>query len=171
MGKKRFFKPWIPQKIILLSLAFLCMNAMAGEPGVTFLFSNGTKASFAFANKPEIVVDNDGITVSSSNSNPVSYTFADVQKFYFEDDIATAIGQVKDDVSAQHPVFTYAGGVVTVSGMTAGERLSVVTLDGSQVSATKADNEGNARIDLGSAPTGVYVVSTGSGVSFKLLKK
>ena len=68
-------------------------------------------------------------------------------------------------------MFTYVGGVVTVSGMTAGERLAVVTINGSQVSATKADNEGNARVDLGSAPTGVYVVSTGSGVSFKLLKK
>ena len=68
-------------------------------------------------------------------------------------------------------MFTYVGGVVTVSGMTAGERLAVVTINGSQVSATKADNEGNARIDLSGAPNGVYVVSTGSGVSFKLLKK
>ena len=171
MGKKRFFKPWIPQKFILLSLAFLCMSAMAGEPGVTFLFTNGKKASFAFADKPVIAVTTGGLTISATGASEVSYSFADVQKFYFEDDIATAIEQVKNDVSAQRPVFTYAGGVVTVSGMTAGERLSVVTLDGSQVSATKADNGGNARVDLGSAPAGVYVVSTGSGVSFKLLKK
>ena len=154
-----------------MALALGSLSAMAATPGVTFLFSNGTKASFAFASKPKIVVGNDGISVSSSDSNPVSYTFADVQKFYFEDDIVTAIGQVKNGVSAQRPVFTYAGGVVTVSGMTAGERLAVVTINGSQVSATKADNEGNARVDLGSAPTGLYVVSTGSGVSFKLLKK
>ena len=171
MGKKRFFKPWIPQKIILLSLAFLYMNAMAGEPGVTFLFSNGQKASFAFVSKPEIVVGNDGITVSYSNSNPVSYTFADVQKFYFEDDIETGIQQVECSASANQPVFSYVDGVVVVRGMAAGERLAVVTINGSQVSATKADTEGNARIDLASAPVGVYVVSTGSGVSFKLLKK
>ena len=171
MGKKRFFKPWIPQKIILLSLAFLCMSAMAGEPGVTFLFTNGKKASFAFANKPVIAVTTDGLTVYATGASKVSYSFADVQKFYFEDDVVTAIERVKNDVSAQRPVFAYVGGVVTVRGMTAGERLAVVTINGSQVSATKADNEGNARVDLGSAPAGIYVVSTDSGVSFKLLKK
>jgi hypothetical protein len=160
------------KKIIMsMALALGSLTAMAATPGVTFLFSNGTKASFAFANKPVIAVTTDGLTVSATGASEVSYSFADVQKFYFEDDIATAIGQVKNDVSAQRPVFAYVDGVVTVSGMTAGERLAVVTINGSQVSATKADNEGNARVDLGSAPAGVYVVSTGSGVSFKLLKK
>ena len=157
--------------IMSMALALGSLTAMAATPGVTFLFSNGTKASFAFANKPVIAVTTDGLTVSATGVSKVSYSFADVQKFYFEDDIVTAIGQVKNDVSAQRPVFAYVDGVVAVSGMTAGERLAVVTINGSQVSATKADNEGNARVDLGSAPAGVYVVSTGSGVSFKLLKK
>jgi hypothetical protein len=157
--------------MMLMALVLLCSDAMAGEPGVTFLFTNGKKASFAFASKPEIAVGNDGITISSSNSNPVSYTFSDVQRFYFEDDIETGIQQVECSASANQPVFRYVDGVVTVSGMSAGERLAVVTLDGSQVDATKADAEGNALIGLGSAPAGVYVVSTGSGVSFKLLKK
>ena len=154
-----------------MALALSSLTAMAATPGVTFLFSNGTKASFAFANKPVIAVTSDGLTVSATGASKVSFSFADVQKFYFEDDIVTDIQQVESSASANQPVFSYVDGVVTVSGMVAGERLSVVTLDGSQVSATKADNEGNARIDLGSAPAGVYVVSTGSGVSFKLLKK
>ena len=157
--------------IMSMALALGSLTAMAATPGVTFLFSNGTKASFAFANKPVIAVTTDGLTVSATGASKVSYSFADVQKFYFEDDIVTAIGQVKNDVSAQRPVFAYVDGVVAVSGMTAGERLAVVTINGSQISATKADNEGNARVDLGSAPAGIYVVSTGSGVSFKLLKK
>ncbi len=160
------------KKIIMsMALALGSLTAMAATPGVTFLFSNGKKASFAFADKPVIDVTSDGLTVSATGASEVSYSFADVQKFYFEDDIPTAIEQVKNDVSAQRPVFAYAGGVVTVSGMSADERLAVVTTNGSQVSATKADNGGNARVDLGSAPAGVYVVSTGSGVSFKLLKK
>ena len=74
MGKKRFFEPWIPLKIILLSLAFLCMSAMAGEPGVTFLFTNGQKASFTFASSPKIAVGSDGINLSSSTAPSVSYT-------------------------------------------------------------------------------------------------
>ena len=158
--------------ILLMALALICSDVMAGEPGVTFLFTNGQKASFAFANKPEIILTVDGLSVSSSKTSTASYLFADVQKFYFEDDvIENGISQVQGSASTQRPVFNYVDGVVTVSCMAAGERLSVVTLDGSQVNAAKADAEGNASINFGNAPTGVYVVSTGSGVSFKLLKK
>ena len=155
-----------------MALALSSLSAMAVTPGVTFLFANGQKASFAFASKPEIEVTTDGLSVSSSSTSAVSYAFTDVQKFYFEDDvIETGISQVEGVVSAERPVFNYVNGIVTVSGMSAGERLSAVTLSGSLVNAAKADAEGNASIDLSNAPAGVYIVSTGSGVSFKLLKK
>ena len=157
--------------VLLAVMTFMSLGSFAATPGVTFLFSDGTKASFAFVDKPVIAVTADGLTVSANGASDVSYAFANVQKFYFEDDIVTAIEQVKNDVSAQRPVFAYVGGVVTVSGLSAGERLAVATINGSQVSAAKADSEGNARVNLSSAPAGVYVVSTGSGVSFKLLKK
>ena len=87
------------RKIIMsMALALCSLSAMAATPGVTFLFSNGTKASFAFADKPVIDVTADGLTVSATGASEVSYSFADVQKFYFEDDVETAIGQVKNDV-------------------------------------------------------------------------
>ena len=163
----------LPFKRLALSavLALLSLGSFATTSGVTFLFSNGQKATFAFTSKPEIVVTDDGLTVTSSTSSAVSYSFADVQKFYFEDDITTGIQQVEGVASAPRPVFNYANGVVTVSGISVGERLDVVALSGSKVNTTKADARGNASIELGSAPAGVYVVSTGSGVSFKLLKK
>ena len=170
MGKKRFFEPWIPQKIILLSLAFLCMSAMAGEPGVTFLFTNGKKASFAFASKPEIVVGSDGITISSSNSNSPSYTFADVQRFYFEDNIETGIHEVNAD-SAVSPVFCYKDGVINVSGLKTAEQVSVYSVGGSKVGEAKTDADGRASVDISGLANGVYVVGTSRGVSFKLLKK
>ena len=146
------------------------MSAMAGEPGVTFLFTNGQKASFTFASKPEIVVSNDGITVSSSKSNPVSYTFADVQKFYFEDNIETGIQGVSSDASVS-PVFSYSNGKITVTGLKAAECVSVFSVSGNKVGEAKADNAGCACIDISSVSSCVYVVSTSNGVSFKLLKK
>ena len=163
----------LPLKRLALSAAMLLLSlgSYAATPGVTFLFSNGQKATFAFTSKPEISVTDDGLTISSSTSSAVSYSFADVQKFYFEDDISTGIQQVEGVASAPRPVFNYANGVVTVSGISAGERLDVVALSGSKVNTTKADAKGNASIDLGSAPAGVYVVSTNSGISFKLMKK
>ena len=153
-------------------MALMSLDSSGATPGVTFLFSNGQKASFAFASKPEIVVTREGLAVTSSNAAAVYYQFTDVQRFYFEDDVIdTSIHQTEGAASAQHPVFTYAGGIVTVRGMAAGERLSAVNLSGNPVNAANANAEGNASIDLSSAPAGVYIVSTGNGVSFKLLKK
>ena len=163
----------LPFKRLALSavLALLSLGAFAATTGVTFLFSNGQKATFAFASKPEIVVTSDGLTITSSTSSDVSYSFADVQKFYFGDEVTNDIQQVQGTTSAHRPVFNYVDGVVSVSGMASGERLDVVALSGSKINATKADSRGNASINLGNVPAGIYVVSTSSGVSFKLLKK
>ena len=158
--------------ILTVALALGSLGAWAATPGVTFLFSNGEKASFAFASKPKIAVTATGLTVSSTNAAEVSYQFADVQKFYFEDDVVeTGIQQVDGSGSAKHPVFHYADGVVSVNGMAADGRLVVSSVGGSLVGGVKADGQGNASIDLSGHSAGVYVVSTGNGVSFKLLKK
>ena len=159
-------------KFFLLAMTLISLGSMAATPGVTLLFSNGQKASFAFASEPVFEVKDDGLVVSSSNAVAVSYHFSDVQRFYFEDDIeGTDISQMGDDASDNHPVFNYAIGVVSVSGLSAGERITVVTINGSIVTTAKADNTGDASINLCNEPAGVYVVSTGNGVSFKLLKK
>ncbi len=113
----------------------------------------------------------DGLSDSSTVVSAVSYAFADVQKFFFEDDVTNDISQAGGAVYTQCPVFNYVDGVVTVSGMTAGKILTVVTLGGSAVASTKADNGGNARAGLSGQPARVYVVSTASGAGFKLLKK
>jgi hypothetical protein len=158
------------KKVLLVALAFSCLSAMAGVPGVTFLFTNGQKASFTFASKPEIAVGTDGLTVSSSNSASVIYTFADVQKFYFEDDILTGIRNVKSETSAS-PVFSCNKGILAVSGLKASERVSVFSIGGSRVGEAVADNAGCASVDISDVANGVYLVSASSGVSFKLLKK
>lgn len=158
----------IKRPLLLAITTLLYSSSFASTPGVTFLFSNGQKASFAFTSNPKIVVDTDKVTISSSDRSTTSYAFADVQRFYFEDDINTAIFEVE---SATFPVFDYTNNIVTVSGITAGERLTIVTLSGSQCYITKANNKGQANFNLNGLSTGVYIVSTGSGVSFKLLKK
>jgi hypothetical protein len=153
-----------------IALMLSCINAMAGEPGVTFLFTNGQKASFTFASKPEIMVDRDGLTVSSSNTDSTSYTFADVQRFYFEDDIETGVQNVSSEKST-HPVFSCNNGTITVCGLKAAESVSVFSINGSRIGEAKADDNGCARVDISGAANSVYVISTSNGVSFKLLKK
>lgn len=170
MGKKRFFEPWIPQKIFLLSLAFLCMSAMAGEPGVTFLFTNGQKASFTFASSPKIAVGSDGITLSSSTAPSVSHTFANVQRYYFEDNIETGVQSVSSEAMS-NPVFSYCNGIIAVGGLKAADSVNVYSIGGSKVGEAKAEADGRASVDISGVANGVYVVGTSRGVSFKLLKK
>ncbi len=158
---------------MLLSFVLLGMSAMAGEPGVTFLLTNGQKVSFAFTSKPEITVGSEDIIVSSPDDVSVSYPFADLQKFYFEDDVedyVTGIQSTEDKVSVR-PVFRYVNGTITVSGLGASEKVSVLAVNGSTLCVVKADKSGNVRLDISDANDGVYVVSTSNGVSFKLLKK
>ena len=156
--------------ILSIALALGALCAQAATPGVTILFSNGQKASFAFASKPVLALSNGGVTISSSDAAEVSYQLTDVQRFYFEDDIDNASVE-SVAASSPQPVFNYANDVVAVKGITSGERLTVAPVNGKTVKAAKANHQGNATIDLTGEPSGEYVVSTGSGVSFKLLKK
>ena len=74
-------------------------------------------------------------------------------------------------MSASGPVFGYNNGVIIVSGLKAKESVSVYSIGGSKMGESSADNDGCASVDISSSVSGVYVISTGSGVSFKLLKK
>lgn len=160
------------KKVLLFSLLLAAVSTGAAEaaPGLTILFKSQEKASFTFASKPVIAVTSEGITVTSTASNAVSYTFAEVQRFYFEDD-ETDIKSINEDPSAQHPVFSYANGTVSVSGLAAGEYVRVSSIAGGLLSEVKANLGGSASVDLSDVPAGVYVISIGNGVSFKLLKK
>ena len=161
-----------PKKKLVLSIAMalLCLGSSAATPGLTFLLTNGTKVSFAFSAKPVIFVTSEGITVSTHEQPDVSYLFTEINGFSFAEDVATAIQGVKAGTSAT-PVFSYGNGVVTVSGLAAYEQVVVYSINGGKANGTKADQAGHANIDISNVPSGTYVVSTGSGVSFKLLKK
>ena len=161
------------KKLYSLCLALLAFSssAWAATPGVTFLFADGTKASFAFSAAPKITMTSTGITVSAADQESASYEFSTIKRYYFEDDITTAIKRVDADGASSNPLFSYASGSVSVSGMKAGEHIRVVSVSGTAVASAAADSQGNVSVDLSSASAGVYVVSTEGGVSFKVIKK
>ena len=155
--------------LLFVILAAYAVSVAEQTSGLTILFSNQEKVSFSFASKPVIEVTSEGLKVSSSTTEPVSYTFADVLRFYFEDDV-TAIGNIETEQS-QHPKFSYANNVINVSGLEKGECVLVSTIGGSTTIMSRADEAGSVNIDLSNTPAGVYLVSVGNYVSFKLLKK
>lgn len=165
---RNFMKPLA----LCLLLSGFALGALAGESGVTFLFRNGTKASFAFSQKPCLAMTADGISVKANGESSAEFLFTDVQRYYFDDDIETAIKAVPaEDAEAQRPVFRYENNTMTVSGLKPGERLSAATVGGTIVQTVKADNQGNASIDMSATPSGMYVMATGSGVGCKIVKK
>lgn len=153
-----------------MALALSCLSAMASNEGVTFLFSNGKQASFAFTSKPVITYSGSGLTVTSTDAAAVSYTFADVQRFFFEDDITVDIKDANAKPAA-HPIFSYVDGTVNASGLAAGESVRIYSTGGALLGTAQANCDGKASISLSSFTTGVYVVSTSNGVSFKINKK
>lgn len=157
--------------ILLMIMSLVSIGVSAVNKGVTFLFTNGQTASFTLASKPEILVTTDGLTIFMSDSTDISYQFGEVQKFYFEDDVEAGVAMIKCALPAQHPVFNYADGIITVSDISASENLVVTNLCGNDLNIFKADAKGTARIDLNGAPAGVYIISSSNGLSFKLYKK
>ncbi len=161
------------KKSLLFSLllsGFVLSKAVAGEAGVTFLFRNGEKLGFTFSQKPCIAMTADGICVTAEGESQTQFLFSDVQHYYFDEDIETAVKALQTK-STTSPLFKYVNGVVVVSGMRSGETLRAMTVSGTLVSTVQADVEGNARIDLNSMPHRMLVIATSSGISCKIIKK
>ena len=164
---------FLKKRVVLTCvMTLLGLGTFATTPGVTFLLTNGSTVSFAFKANPEISVTSIGITVSAQNQQEVIYQFSEMDRFYYEDDVVTAINGVRTETTTTtKPVFCYDRGMLSISGLNASEQVAVYSLGGSKMSSTVADNAGHANVNVGNMPTGVYAVSTSSGVSFKLLKK
>lgn len=155
--------------LLFVVLAAMAVSVAKSTPGLTILFCNQEKVSFTFASKPVIEVTSEGLKVSSSDAETVSYTFANVLRFYFEDEV-TAIRNIETEQS-QYPKFSYANNVINVCGLEKGESVLVSSTSGSTITMSRADEAGSVIIDFSNVPTGVYVVSVGNHMSFKLLKK
>ena len=161
-------------KVLVLAamLAAPAMRAAAGQ-GVTFLFNDGHKESYLFSDNPKLQVSADGITVKfDASDTPASYQFNDIKNFHFADDITSGIEGVAVSAVGQpsNALFNYDGGAVSVTGLAAGERMTVATSGGAVIAVASANSEGCASVDLSGEAGGIYLVSAG-GRAVKVIKK
>ena len=156
---------------MLLALFAFSLSVFAGSPGVTFLLRSGQKVSFTFAEKPVVAFNAANLSVSVRGVERVSYAYADVQRVVVEDDVVSAINNVVANSHNPHAIFNLSANKLEVSGLAAGESLSLYATDGKLVFCEKANAEGIAVITLSSLQQGIYVVRTQSGISYKLFKK
>lgn len=156
----------------MLGAAFaFSLSVFAGNPGVTFLLRDGKKVSFAFAEKPIVAINESYLAVHVGGVQRVSYAYADVQRVLIEEDVVSGVDDVTVSKEAQHVVFCVSDNTLSVSGLSAHERITLYATNGKLMVNEQADAEGKASISLSLLQKGVYVVGTQNGMSYKLFKK
>lgn len=157
------------RKLIILFLSLLTLlplTAMADE-GVVVQLKSGKTMAFAFTDKPTIVPA-EVLTIRTKSGNQLELSYGDVDRFYWSDNISTAIVTPKATATG-NPVFHIADNSITAEGLAAGEHVSVFTADGRQMGSATAMG-GKASVAL-PQQGGIYIIKTSSGVSYKFIKK
>lgn len=156
--------------LIIASLS-MSVASWAGNPAVTFLLRNGQTVSFAFEQKPVVAVGATEMSISLAGVPKVSYAYADVLRVYLSDEDLTAVKPVISDKSQAKAMFSWIGGTLSVSGLSAAEQVSVYALDGKLVWSAKAQADGTLQLPLSTLRQGNYIVRTQGGISYKLFNK
>lgn len=161
-------------KKLLLSVIFMTLGLCTFAEGDQYFFNIGEKGgdvalSIAFdkspvltyaveAEGPVLVVTAEGVDATSFALDK-QYTIT-----YTESETPTS---VKEAVAASKVRLN--GGVAIISGLKAGETVSVFAPNGAQIASTVADNAGVATVSFSAMPKGVAVIKAGSA-SFKVKK-
>jgi hypothetical protein len=139
--------------IIATMLATLPLAECLAD-GVRFLVVNGkdgTKTAFALADTPKVSCKGGDLTVIAG-SRTFTLSLADVQNYQFAIE-STGIEDVVKDGSVK-----MENGCAVFSGLNAGGVVSVYLQDGRLLRDCKADDGGNAVVELSSMPKGILII-------------
>ena len=146
---------------MLLACGLLVSPVVAhaySDPKMVVTTNAGESYEFFISDNPSIKYQDNLLVCMNAKGLSVSVEAANVKtfKFYSSDDI-TGIGQVE-----LPNVFGSK-----LSGLEAGSRVDIVTLDAKVVKNLKANTDGTVDINLGELPNGVFIIKTQKG-SFKI---
>ena len=157
-------------RIILLGLLAGVINFSQAESGAKLLLRNGEQVCFSFAHHPVIKTSDTEIVLYVDGKEQITCALADVQRVEMIDDVETAIN-LEGDADKKTVVFSISNGTMTIEGLKAKEAIAVYTVNGVKAVSLKALRNGTLRVPLSSLPHGVCVISTASGISYKLYNK
>lgn len=136
---------------------------------------DGNAAKFSLLNKPKISIEDMQIVVQFMNAdgeyNDKSFTCSIEQfrKYYFIEEVATGIEDVKENDSKIG--ITYNDNQsVTISGLNGTDKLHLYSIDGRKIADIRP-NDTQANISITELPAGIYVVNINSKQSFKIVKR
>lgn len=146
---------------LLLACGLLMSPVIAqadNEPKMVVTTVEGTSYEFFIADNPTIQYKENLLVCQNDKGLSVSVEAANVKSFkFFPSESDTGINQVS---------FSSSFGS-KLSGLTAGSKVLVVSLDGKVVKSLKANDSGTIDIDFTQLPHGIFVVKTEKG-SFKI---
>lgn len=128
-------------------------------------FKNGSKTSFVLADKPVVKFDDKKINIKA-DIIMADYAMAEVRNFVFGDVSEATIAEVASDNEIRY-VFVNPDEFVA-AGLSAGDCMTVASVNGVVVMTGVADNDGSVTLDLSSLPHGVYVVTAPNKQAIKI---
>ena len=158
----------ITKRIVLFFAVFAVSIIAMADDGVILKLKNGSEVGFVFTSKPKITPGAE-LSITTSNGASVSYDYAEVRSVAFGDVTSTGI----DDVTASPAcdvVFRLLDGKVVVEGLPAGESVSVYNISG-QLLASQKQTATGVSLALPLEGSGVLIVRTSTGVSYKVMVK
>lgn len=161
MKKLRFF---------LLMLLAGYVSFSQASPGAKLLLRNGEQVCFNFVQHPVIKTSNTDIVLYVDGKEQITCALAEVQRVEMIDDVGTSIN-LECGADKKTVVFSISNGTMTIDGLKAKEAITVYTINGTKTVSLKALSNGTLMIPLSSLPYGVCVISTASGISYKLYNK
>ena len=162
----------------LFALLFSCsamVSATAEEMSTLFInLKDGSKVQFVLpTQKPDVSFSNSMMEVKYRENDQIG-------RLTFERDQVASLtvgtegeSAIKAVTANEKPRIHFdltRPAVVRVSGMEQGDRLQVFGLDGKRIQADVSTTDGEATVNLGQQPSGVYVVSVNKSFTFKLIK-
>lgn len=157
-------------KTILLTLGLFgvsSVNSLAQSfvKGVVIETAGGQQTEYALTDTPKLTYDGSMVTLTTTKVS-VYYTASNIVKVMLTDISSTGI----DDVENGRADIQLSNDEVRMSGLVAGEKVTLYYVNGTLHSTWKATSAGELTISLSDLKQGVYIIYA-NHQSFKVIRK
>lgn len=135
--------------------------ATAAEVRICLHLNSGESVSFPFLHHPVLTFEGNQLQITYKTSQVSVYDYNTVRKITFED--VSGIRHVAGDTGR----ITSQGGLVTLTGFSAGTRVSVASVNGQVLLSDTMSGAEPYCIDLSRYSKNVYII-TANAVSYKV---
>ena len=155
--------------LIIVVMLAIATSAMAEtQPGIILRLRDGSTVGFTLESKPKIIPYNYSLEIVTDKTT-VSYSYSKIASIYSGNVGGGGIESPTIDKKAD-VLFTIIDNGVEVSGLGAGETVTAYTPDGRSVCSVRANTD-NETLRMTMPSSGVYIIRTSGGISFKFITK